>query len=84
MYKDNLKLAITWNRYDIAKNDIFTGEENFHPKDLEDLMELALVENKPNFVELLLENGLNVKQFLTQRRLMFLYNSKKVSRLEYC
>ena len=61
-----------------AKSDIFTGEEMFEPIQLENLMELALIENKPNFVELLLENGLNLKSFLTQRRLIFLYNSYKV------
>ena len=62
----------------MAKSDIFTGEEKFEPNQLENLMELALLENKPNFVELLLENGVNINSFLTKRRLMFLYNSLKV------
>jgi hypothetical protein len=39
----------------LAKSDIFTGEEKFEPNQLDNLMELALIENKPNFVELLLE-----------------------------
>jgi len=42
-------------------------------------MEIALLENKPNFIELLLEIGANINSFLTKRRLMFLYNSIKVS-----
>ncbi len=62
----------------MAKSDIFTGEEKFETNQLENLMELALLENKPNFVELLLENGVNINSFLTKRRLMFLYNSLKV------
>jgi hypothetical protein len=41
-------------------------------------MEMALIQNKPKFVELLLENGLNLKSFLTIKRLYFLYNSHKV------
>lgn len=41
-------------------------------------MEMALIQNKPEFVELLLENGLNLKSFLTVRRLCFLYNSNKI------
>ena len=68
-----------WNRSDIAKTDIFTGEEEFKPYQLANLMEMALIQNKPEFVELLLENGLNLKSFLTVIRLCFLYNSNKVS-----
>lgn len=73
-----MKLALQWNRDDIAKSDIFTGEEEFKSHQLANLMEMALLQNKPRFVELLLENGLNLKSFLTIRRLCFLYNSFKV------
>lgn len=76
---ENLKLALQWNRVDIAKSDIFTGEEDFRAHQLESLMEMALLQNKPKFVELLLENGLNVKSFLSVKRLLFLYNSQKVA-----
>jgi hypothetical protein len=69
---------LQWNRDDIAKTDIFTGEEDFKPYQLSNLMELALIQNKPRFVELILENGLNLKSFLTTRRLIYLYNSVKV------
>ena len=78
-YYENLKLALQWNRDDIAKTDIFTGEEDFKPYQLSNLMEMALIQNKPKFVELLLENGLNLKSFLTVKRLYFLYNSHKVN-----
>lgn len=73
-----MKLALQWNRDDIAKTDIFTGEEEFKPHQLANLMEIALLQNKPKFVELLLENGLNLKSFLSAKRLLFLYNSQKV------
>ena len=59
-------------------SEIFTGEEEFQPNQLENLMEIALLKNKPKFVKLLLENGLNIKKFLTVRRLIFLYNSLKL------
>ena len=74
-----MKLALQWNRSDIAKTDIFTGEEDFRQTQLAKLMEIALIQNKYEFVELMLENGLNLKTFLTIRRLIVLYNSQKVS-----
>ena len=40
-------------------------------------MEMALLQNKPEFVKLLLENGLNLNSFLTVKRLYFLYNSHR-------
>ena len=74
-YYDNLKLALKWNRDDIARTDIFSGEEKFKPSELA----MALVLNRPKFVQLLLENGLNSKTYLDLRRLLFLYNSGEVS-----
>ena len=70
-----------WNRIDLAKSDIFTGEETFKPEQLLNLMEMALIENKPEFVELLLENGVNLKTFLKTRRLYYLYNSHNVLKI---
>lgn len=83
-FYENLKLAIKWNRIDLAKSDIFTGEEDFRPSELIDLMEMALIQNKPEFVELLLENGVSLrKEFLTATRLFNLYNSKIVREFFY-
>ena len=78
MYFENLKLALEWNRDDLVKTYVFTGEEDFKPYELANLMEMALIQNRPKFVELLLENGLNVKSFLTIRRLLYLYNCDQV------
>lgn len=87
-YFENLKLALQWNRDDIAENFIFSGEEDFDPEELSILMEMALIQNKPNFVKLLLDNGLDLKSFLTSKRLLFLYNSDKVKilifQLNFC
>ena len=74
-------MALKWNRIDLAKTDIFTGEETFKSEQLMNLMEMALIENKPEFVELLLENGVNLKAFLKTRRLYYLYNSISVGKI---
>lgn len=63
---------------DIAKTDIFTGEEEFTDRQKSNLLEMALIHNKPEFVELLLETGVDLKSFLNKRRLYFLYNSQIV------
>ena len=77
-YYENLKLSMYWNRDDVAKEYIFTGEEEFKERELETLMEIALLENKPKFVEILLENGLNLNRFLSDRRLNAFYNLHEV------
>ncbi len=77
-YYSNLKLALKWNRLDIAKTYVFTGEEEFSSLELANLMELALYVNRVEFVDLLLENGVNIKSFLSAKRLYSLYNSDLV------
>ena len=42
------------------------------------LLEIALIDNKPEFVKLFIENGINLDSFLTYGRLYYLYNSRKV------
>ena len=42
-------------------------------------MEVALIDNKPEFIQFLIENNLNLGNFLTKGRLLFLYNCDKVS-----
>ncbi|XP_034741954.1 transient receptor potential cation channel subfamily M member 2 [Etheostoma cragini] len=63
-WKRQLKLAIAWNRVDIAETEIFTEESQWKSSDLHWAMSLALVDNKPPFVSLLLENGVSLKDFL--------------------
>ncbi len=77
---DILRLALQWNRLDVVvKNDIFSsGTESLEPNQLEKLLEIALIEDKPEFVKLLLDNGTNLTNFLTYGRFYYLYNSKEV------
>ncbi|XP_068428649.1 transient receptor potential cation channel subfamily M member 2 isoform X2 [Clinocottus analis] len=63
-WKRQLELAITWNRVDIAETEIFTEESQWKSGDLHWAMFSALVGNKPQFVSLLLENGVSVRDFL--------------------
>ncbi|XP_035520066.1 transient receptor potential cation channel subfamily M member 4-like [Morone saxatilis] len=74
-YNEELKLAVTWNRVDIAKSELFNGNIHWKYEDLEDPMTDALINNKPQFVRLFTENGLNILDYLTYGRLESLYRS---------
>uniref|UniRef100_A0AAR2J673 Transient receptor potential cation channel, subfamily M, member 5 n=1 Tax=Pygocentrus nattereri TaxID=42514 RepID=A0AAR2J673_PYGNA len=74
-FLDELKLAVAWNRVDIAKSEIFNGDVEWSAQDLEEIMMDALVNDKPDFVRLFVENGVNLGEFLTYGRLQELYSS---------
>ncbi|XP_067834560.1 transient receptor potential cation channel subfamily M member 2, partial [Heptranchias perlo] len=70
-----LKLAVAWNRVDIAKSNIFTDDKQCKSSQLHQAMFAALVGDKPGFVELFLENGVNLREFLSSEILVRLYNN---------
>lgn len=72
-----MKLTLQWNSILFARN-IFNGEEYLNQHQQNHLLEIAIIENKPEFVELLIENGTNIENFLSYGRLYYFYNSKKV------
>ncbi|KAI5609738.1 transient receptor potential cation channel, subfamily M, member 4a [Silurus asotus] len=72
---EELRLAVTWNRVDIAKTELFSGNIQWKNEDLESFMTDALVNDKPQFVRLFTENGLNILEYLTYGRLEDLYRS---------
>uniref|UniRef100_A0A3Q1EV02 Transient receptor potential cation channel, subfamily M, member 4a n=1 Tax=Acanthochromis polyacanthus TaxID=80966 RepID=A0A3Q1EV02_9TELE len=80
---EELKLAVAWNRVDIAKTELFNGDIQWKYDDLEDSMTDALVNDKPQFVRLFCENGLNILDYLTYQRLESLYRSLADSSLAY-
>ncbi|XP_064178104.1 transient receptor potential cation channel subfamily M member 4-like isoform X2 [Anguilla rostrata] len=82
-YTEELKLAVAWNRVDIAKSELFNGNIQWKYADLEDSMTDALVNNKPQFVRLFTENGFNILDYLTYERLESLYSSVSDSSLAY-
>ncbi|XP_062972120.1 transient receptor potential cation channel subfamily M member 8 isoform X1 [Elgaria multicarinata webbii] len=77
--KDNwngqLKLLLEWNQLDLASEDIFTNDRRWESADLQDVMFTALVKDRPKFVRLFLENGLNLRKFLTNDVLTELYTN---------
>lgn len=71
-----LKLALAWNRIDVAKSEIFTEDlkqENFSTDLLYEPLATALLDNKSDFVELFLNEGVNIRHFLTLQTLEMLY-----------
>ncbi|XP_060719905.1 transient receptor potential cation channel subfamily M member 4-like [Tachysurus vachellii] len=80
---EELRLAVTWNRADIAKSELFTGNIQWKKEDLEGFMTDALVNDKPQFVRLFTENGLNIMEYLTYARLEDLYRSVSEGSLIY-
>ncbi|XP_059865742.1 transient receptor potential cation channel subfamily M member 2 [Delphinus delphis] len=70
-----LKLAVAWNRVDIARSEIFTDERQWKPSELYPMMTAALIANKPEFVKLFLENGVRLKEFVTWDTLLYLYEN---------
>ncbi|XP_048362182.1 LOW QUALITY PROTEIN: transient receptor potential cation channel subfamily M member 8 [Sphaerodactylus townsendi] len=77
--KDNwngqLKLLLEWNQLELASEDIFTNDRRWESADLQDVMFTALVKDRPKFVRLFLENGLNLRKFLTNEVLTDLYSN---------
>ncbi|XP_061604550.1 transient receptor potential cation channel subfamily M member 4a isoform X1 [Phyllopteryx taeniolatus] len=82
-YTEELKLAVAWNRVDIAKAELFTGNIQWTYEDLDDAMTDALINDKPQFVRLFCENGLNILDYLTYQRLESLYRSISDSTVVY-
>lgn len=72
---DQLSLALTWNRVDIARSDIFVYGQEWPEGALETAMMDALIYDRVEFVKLLLENGVSMEKFLTIDRLEDLYNT---------
>ncbi|XP_037380756.1 transient receptor potential cation channel subfamily M member 2 isoform X1 [Talpa occidentalis] len=68
-----LQLAVAWNRVDIARSEIFTDEWQRKPSELHPVMMAALIANKPEFVQLFLENGVQLTELVTRDKLLTLY-----------
>ncbi|XP_066063697.1 transient receptor potential cation channel subfamily M member 8-like [Chamaea fasciata] len=74
-WNGQLKLLLEWNQLDLASDEIFTNDRNWQAADLQDVMFTALVKDRPKFVWLFLENGLNLRKFLTTGVLRKLYTN---------
>lgn len=56
------------DKVNIAKSVLFDGEERFSEDNLFCIMECALFHNRPDFVQLLIDNNFNYDKFLTKER----------------
>ncbi|XP_077993111.1 transient receptor potential cation channel subfamily M member-like 2 [Glandiceps talaboti] len=81
--QDQLKLALAWNRIDIAKSEIFTDDRKWKQGDLDEALHIALTNNQVDFVRLFLETGESLWEFLTVKRLTRLYNEIRPNTLLY-
>ncbi|CAC5368004.1 TRPM3 [Mytilus coruscus] len=70
-----LSLALTWNRSDIAKNQIFklASRDKWQEMNLDDGMVKSLIQNRTEFVKLFLENATDMEQFLDINNLWNIY-----------
>ncbi|KAL3863125.1 hypothetical protein ACJMK2_004897 [Sinanodonta woodiana] len=70
---NQLGLALTWNRVDIAQEEIFREDVLWPSGSLDDIMTKAILEDKVEFVRLLIQQGVIMKEYLTKDRLKQLY-----------
>ncbi|KAG8135858.1 hypothetical protein E2320_008837 [Naja naja] len=66
-------------KVDIARSEIFTEDHEWKPFDLHPMMAAALIANKPEFVKLFLEQGIQLKEFVTWDTLLYLYENMATS-----
>ncbi|EDV22751.1 uncharacterized protein TRIADDRAFT_28218, partial [Trichoplax adhaerens] len=81
---DQLRLALNWDRADVAREKIFTEEVHWPPGSLDEPMLTALIKNRVEFVKMFMENGVNMKDFLTMGKLSLIdiaFSLKDVGRL---
>ena len=74
-------MTIKWNKIEICRKYIFNGREKIKSEELFSLLELALIENRPDFIELFIENNVDMNAFLTEKQLLFLYNCNQVTKI---
>lgn len=77
-FEATIKLCLTWNRIDIARNYIFTPylkDKIIERNCLPNVMKLAIEQDRFQFVELFLENGLKLKNFLSYEILLQFYKT---------
>nr|XP_020042541.1 transient receptor potential cation channel subfamily M member 4 [Castor canadensis] len=74
-YLDELRLAVAWNRVDIAQSELFRGDIQWRSFHLEASLMDALLNDRTEFVRLLISHGLSLGYFLTPMRLAQLYSA---------
>ncbi|XP_033756465.1 transient receptor potential cation channel subfamily M member-like 2 isoform X1 [Pecten maximus] len=70
---NQLRLALTWDRVDIAQEDIFREDCIWTPGSLDNILMDAILMERVEFVHLILQQGVVMKEFLNKGRLALLY-----------
>ncbi|CAF4619850.1 unnamed protein product [Rotaria sp. Silwood1] len=75
--REQLYLALEWNRIDIVKNFIMKDDRDWKLVDLNDLFEMALVRNQISFVQLFLDHDFSLVDFFENHdKLVTLYKNE--------
>ena len=77
-----LKLSLAWDRIEIA-SVLLNGNTFLKDSFLDELALEAIVNNQLEFFKVFAANGVDVKQVLTHRRLLKMYNSLSESSVLY-
>ncbi|XP_014666350.1 PREDICTED: transient receptor potential cation channel subfamily M member 2-like [Priapulus caudatus] len=72
-----LRLAIAWNRIDMARNYIFTENTKWKVGELAEIMVNAILDDRVEFVQVMLEQGISLTDVITRKRLKEMYNVVK-------
>lgn len=73
-YREQLKLCLKWNRFDMAKEYILTFNTREQVGSLDNFMFEAIKDNRSDFVKDFLINGFVLKNWTTYRIILKLYN----------
>lgn len=66
-----LYLSFEWNRADIAHEELFNFEINWNTQVLRNIMTKSIRLNRPNFLNLLLKNGFEIKTLFPTSFILF-------------
>ncbi|XP_052805222.1 transient receptor potential cation channel subfamily M member-like 2 isoform X2 [Mya arenaria] len=76
--KDQLKLALCWNRIDVARSVIINNGNKLPTKELYQVMISAILQNRVDFVKLFIHNGMDLRTDLTDQEIQRLYKTVRV------
>ncbi|OPL33035.1 transient receptor potential cation channel subfamily m member, partial [Mytilus galloprovincialis] len=71
---ERLKLALKWDRADIAQEEIFREDALWSRGSFDEAMETAILTDNVKFVQIILNQGVMMGEFLTSKRLLKLYD----------
>ncbi|XP_052073403.1 transient receptor potential cation channel subfamily M member 3-like isoform X6 [Mytilus californianus] len=71
---ERLKLALKWDRADIAQEEIFREDALWSRGSFDETMETAILSDNVKFVQIILNQGVVMREFLTSKRLLKLYD----------